>query len=536
MSDPTGVGYFGKLPGAGDFVRRRLPPEFIDRWDRCFEAALCASRGVFGANWRAGWRASPAWRFALAPGVCGASAWVGLMGPSMDRVGRGFPMVLAAPLAGANAVARVLRGGARWFAALQCAHAEAQADDATDAAAFEAKVMQLPGPLDGLANAAPAESGETDWAFADHWRVPWLCTAGEELLRRWNACLAARDGCLWWTHGGARVPPTILMTRGLPEPAAYAGFLDAAYGPTPWQNAAGFDAPVTRAAASPGGGASRQVHVLPAEMDDVLGDLLPPTPPLEDFLPPEPPLEDFRGREPRMAGAVVAEAVPAAAASLPASAIAVTRRGTLTLIAADDGPPDPQRQAAAAVRFAIADLPDALTGLDMQALRARLLAIHPDLLERREDLINPVAEDGAVIAASVVADRADVLRIGNAAGWHWRRGQLRPMFVAAAAPSSDDDTARKDVFGNLVAPQAYRPLPGLGAAENPGSDAVACAVEPGDRILLAATEKLARLSDVVLAGALALPTCEDAHAHIAMAARLEGEPAAWPFTVIEVGT
>lgn len=533
MSEPTGVGYFGKLPGAGDFVRRRLPPDFIDRWDRCFEAALCASRGVFGANWRAGWRASPVWRFALAPGVCGASAWVGLMGPSMDRVGRGFPMVLAAPLDDANAVARVLRGGARWFAALQCVHAEAQADDASDAAAFEAKMLQLPGPLDVLAN-APAEPGATDWAFADHWRVPWLRTAGEELLRRWSDCVAARDGCLWWTHGGARVPPTILMTRGLPEPAAYAGFLDAAYAPTPWQNAAGFDAPATPAPSPPPPGASRQVHVLPADMDDVLGDLLPPVSPMEDLVPPAPPAHDFRESEPLMAGTVAGATVVAEAP--PSSAVAVTRRGALTLIAADDGPPDPRRQAAVAVRAAIADLPDGLPALDMHALHARLLAIHPRLLERREDLINPVAEDGAVIAACVAADRVDVLRIGNAAGWHWRRGQLRPMFVAAPSPSSDDDTERKDAFGNLVAPQAYRPVAGLGAAETPGSDAVACAVEPGDRLLLAATEKLARLSEAVLASALALPTCEDAHAHVAMAARLEDEPAAWPFTVIEVGT
>ena len=27
-------GYFGKLPGAGDFVQRRLPPVFVDAWDR----------------------------------------------------------------------------------------------------------------------------------------------------------------------------------------------------------------------------------------------------------------------------------------------------------------------------------------------------------------------------------------------------------------------------------------------------------------------------------------------------------------------
>src|SRR5690348_16130476 len=136
-------------------------------------------------------------------------------------------------------------------------------------------------------------------------------------------------------------------------------------------------------------------------MDDVLGDLLPPMSPVGDLVPPAPPAQDFREPEPPIADTVAATVVVEAP---PSSAVAVTRRGALTLIVADGGSPDPRRQAAAAVRSSIADLPDGLRALDMHALRARLLALHPRLLERREDLINPVAEDGAVVAACVAAD------------------------------------------------------------------------------------------------------------------------------------
>lgn len=521
MADPTGVGYFGKLPGAGDFVRRRLPPDFIDRWDRCFEAALYASRGVFGQNWRAGWRTSPMWRFALAPGVCGASAWVGLMGPSMDRVGRGFPMALAAPLRDADAVMRVLREGARWFAAVQCVYLEAQADDSMDAATFEARVLALREPLHELAYSAETDTQEINWVLGDAWRVPWLRTAGHELLRRWNVCMAAGDGCLWWTHGGARVPPTMLLTRGLPEPAAYAGFLDASYVPAPWQTDPGFDAlaPAPAVARAP-----MQNHVLPADMDDVLGDLLPPVAPSVPQTP-----------EPLLRAADEVQTSPVVTQELPAVAVTSRCDGALTLVAADEGPSDARRQAAAAVRSTVAGMSDELLARNMQALGARLLAIHPGLLERREDLINPVPEDGAVIAAYVAADRADVLRIGNAAGWHWRRGQLRPIFAAASAVSSEDDTARKDAFGNLIGREVHRPLPGLGAAEPPQSEAVACTLEAGDRLLLAATGRLLQLPMEVIASALAQPSCEDAHAQVAIAASLGGEPSTWPFTVIEVG-
>ena len=44
MPNPTGAGFFGKLPGTGDFVQRRLPASFVDVWDRRFEQAVSASR------------------------------------------------------------------------------------------------------------------------------------------------------------------------------------------------------------------------------------------------------------------------------------------------------------------------------------------------------------------------------------------------------------------------------------------------------------------------------------------------------------
>ena len=97
MSGPTGggtasVGFFGKLPGAGDFVQRRLPRAFVERWDRHFEQAVFASRETLGQEWAAAYRASPTWRFVLSPQACGEGAWAGVFGPADDRVGRSFPM------------------------------------------------------------------------------------------------------------------------------------------------------------------------------------------------------------------------------------------------------------------------------------------------------------------------------------------------------------------------------------------------------------------------------------------------------------
>ena len=76
-------GFYGKLPTAGDFVTRRLPPDFVRFWDRWCARHLAP---VSPARWPAG-----GLRFHL-PGQA-----TGLALPSRDRSGRAFPLTLAAP-------------------------------------------------------------------------------------------------------------------------------------------------------------------------------------------------------------------------------------------------------------------------------------------------------------------------------------------------------------------------------------------------------------------------------------------------------
>lgn len=93
MSRTTPPGFYGKLPSVGDFVRRRLPDVFVDPWHVAMQRLLLASlRGN-----ETGGLPAPRWRFSLAPGMCGKGAWTGVMALSRDRVGREFPMVIAAP-------------------------------------------------------------------------------------------------------------------------------------------------------------------------------------------------------------------------------------------------------------------------------------------------------------------------------------------------------------------------------------------------------------------------------------------------------
>src|SRR5438105_12091900 len=99
-------GWYGKIPSLGDFASRRLPQPFISAWDAWLQHAMAASRADLGQRWLDVYLLSPIWRFALFPDVVGQMGWAGLLMPSVDKVGRHFPLTLAAPLgAGAQAAA-----------------------------------------------------------------------------------------------------------------------------------------------------------------------------------------------------------------------------------------------------------------------------------------------------------------------------------------------------------------------------------------------------------------------------------------------
>ena len=93
-----GVGAFGKMPGMGDFLRLNVSARFVQVWDGWLQGAMLAARNSLGDRWNECYFSAPIWRFSLPrlsedlPGVSG------IMMPSVDRVGRQYPLTLAVPV------------------------------------------------------------------------------------------------------------------------------------------------------------------------------------------------------------------------------------------------------------------------------------------------------------------------------------------------------------------------------------------------------------------------------------------------------
>lgn len=136
------VGWYGKIPGTGDFIARRVPASFSDPWDRWLQQAIEGGKQRLGTCWRDAFLSMPAWRFVLGPGVVGANAWAGLMVPSVDAVGRYFPLTVACALPSARLdVVATLLGAGRWFDEIEAIALEAIAPRA-DTAAIDAALVQ----------------------------------------------------------------------------------------------------------------------------------------------------------------------------------------------------------------------------------------------------------------------------------------------------------------------------------------------------------------------------------------------------------
>jgi type VI secretion system protein ImpM len=130
-------GWFGKLPGMGDFAHRRLPDTFRETWDHWLHDGLMRLRERH-ADWTARYLEAPLWCFVLGRGVAGDRCWLGVLMPSVDGVGRYFPFTVAIAFDDGDAPPAPL---AWWALAAQAALDGLEHD--LDALRFEALLQRL---------------------------------------------------------------------------------------------------------------------------------------------------------------------------------------------------------------------------------------------------------------------------------------------------------------------------------------------------------------------------------------------------------
>lgn len=92
------TGYYGKTSARGDFVSHRLPQTFVNVWDDWAQQLVLSCQQNYPDNFDKTWYQLPSYRFVLSAGLAGEMAWLGILIPSSDSVGRNYPLCFARPL------------------------------------------------------------------------------------------------------------------------------------------------------------------------------------------------------------------------------------------------------------------------------------------------------------------------------------------------------------------------------------------------------------------------------------------------------
>ncbi len=228
-------GWHGKLPSLGDFASRRLDAEFVEPWDGWLAAGLHALREAQPEAWLAAYLASPSWRFLLMPGVLPGAAsgqgWAGVLMPSVDRVGRYFPLTLARPLGDGPASAPQMASLWQWLGRLDELARDALYEDwSAERLEEELARMARPGiggpagPAAGPSLDVPDGAGGIAEVAADA-RLDVSALIDGAAQRAWAE--QARGRAFWFARPDEG-PARLLVSRGLPAAVSMSRLLGVA--------------------------------------------------------------------------------------------------------------------------------------------------------------------------------------------------------------------------------------------------------------------------------------------------------------------
>jgi len=220
--------WFGKIAGLGDFASRRLNQEVAGALDTWLAQGIETSRAQLGEHWLNAYLTSPLWRFAWAPGVLDASWWFGVMMPSVDNVGRYFPLVVLQSRSATPTSGDALMRLEQWYAGIaDAALRTLQPDSSLER--FEADLQQA-----AQSSPLPIDNAGAPWAtVASAERIRCEIPAGAPLAA-WigeltvSECVRRIQGCsLWWSlRPGVQGASSASMAIGLPAPLSFARILD----------------------------------------------------------------------------------------------------------------------------------------------------------------------------------------------------------------------------------------------------------------------------------------------------------------------
>ena len=218
-------GFFGKVRSHGDFVSRRLPATFTEPWDKWLQTLLHVSREQLGPLWLESYLNSPIWRFALAPGACSTQAWAGILMPSIDKVGRHFPLTIASRISNSTTLIKLTAETNAWFDQLEALALSALRNDFV-LINFDSTLIQTTTPR----MFAESENGLSNFVNKQgHSDIPEKLDTFQETTPQLSPNVKVAlpsNHSLWWINGSQQTAPCVMVYEGLPTATSFQAMLN----------------------------------------------------------------------------------------------------------------------------------------------------------------------------------------------------------------------------------------------------------------------------------------------------------------------
>jgi type VI secretion system protein ImpM len=221
------AGLYGKLPAKRDFVAAHTPRRFLEVWEPWLQASVATSRQVLGPGWADAYLNAPIWRFWLGASFCG-EAVLGALMPSIDGVGRYFPLTILVGEGSGALPPPEIEPNAQWFDAVETILLDALNPE-SDFDSLAAAVVDLPEPIQ-----TPVESSLAGMTQLSGGGIL-VRDFGEDLplalraARRFGHRQTFAGQTFWWTIGGEGFAPAALIETGLPAPERFAEMLTGSF-------------------------------------------------------------------------------------------------------------------------------------------------------------------------------------------------------------------------------------------------------------------------------------------------------------------
>lgn len=237
------LGYYGKVPTHGDFVGKGLPRSFREPWDTWVQMIMSTSRQQMGEAWIQHYLTCPLYRFALSSGICGEQAWLGVIIPSVDQVGRYYPMTLCRSLSGTSNLLDAMPKHTAWFEQAEELVMSCLEDDFS-LETFEQQQRDMVQTLNRQQVDDQDEPTSLQRSFQKYPGAAWRTGFSDlnNLHQVFPALLDVllQDFCcaysLWWTQGAENNSPSLMLAKGLPPFTGAVAMLDGNWSRWGWVN------------------------------------------------------------------------------------------------------------------------------------------------------------------------------------------------------------------------------------------------------------------------------------------------------------